>query len=478
LGVEHSERLDVTEPERATEASGVGRAADSTPGSFTPYHAPWFAGVAWGALLCVAYPLLILTPLAVLAITSPTAPRAWIVEIGVDCAVVAFTVLALQFVIAARLRWVEAPFGLDVVLQFHRTMALVAIGLLCIHPLLIAAGESWRLLASWRVHWLIWAGRLALLVLLAHVAVAIFRAALRVRYERWRRLHNVTAFALLGLAFLHSLALGDDFDSNAARIVWAILALVAWSAWFYARLARPRMLEVNCCKVVSIASEAPQVWTLTLQPSENRCLNYAPGQFQFLRLHGSSVLAEEHPFSIASSPAPDGRISLTIKACGDFTATIGRIQPGDLATVHGPFGRFSHVFQRNGDDLVFVAAGIGITPLMSMLRYMRDRAERRRVLLVYANRSVADIVFRKELESIESSGSPALKTIHILSRPPADWVGHIGRLDTASLRSLCGGFSDKSFFICCPPTMAAGLICGLRRAGVAPKRIHADYFGL
>ena len=79
--------------------------------------------------------------------------HALIVEIGVDCAVVAFTILALQFVIAARLLWIEAPFGLDVVFQFHRAMALVAMGLLCIHPLLVAAGESWVLLTSWHVHW-------------------------------------------------------------------------------------------------------------------------------------------------------------------------------------------------------------------------------------------------------------------------------------------------------------------------------------
>jgi predicted ferric reductase len=207
-------------------------------------------------------------------------------------------------------------------------------------------------------------------------------------------------------------------------------------------------------------------------------LQHAPGQFQFLRPLCSSVLAEEHPFTIASSPSPDGLISLTIKEIGDFTATVGRIKPGDLAAVHGPFGRFSHVFHSIDDDLVFVAAGIGITPLMSMLRYMRDLRDSRRVLLVYANRSAADIVFRSELESIESGGFPVLKTIHILSRPRDDGVGTSGRLDTECLRSLCDGFSGKAFFICCPPIMASGLISGLRNAGVGPERIHADYFGL
>jgi predicted ferric reductase len=443
-----------------------------------PYRSPWFASVAWGVFLCAAYPLLILTPLAVFAITSPTSQRAWIVEIGVDCAVVAYAILAMQFVISARLRWLEAPFGLDVVFRFHRTMAFVTMGLLCIHALLIASGESWGLLIRWRVRWPIWAGRLALLVLFAHVGMAFCRRVMRLRYETWRRIHNGTAFLLLGLPFWHSLALGHDFESQTARIVWAALPLIASSAWFYGRLVRPWLLRRNSYRVVSIASEAPQVWTLTLEPPRNRLVDYAPGQFQFLRPHAGSVLAEEHPFSIASSPSPGGRISLTIKECGDFTSTIGRLKPGDLAVVHGPFGRFSHVFHPDSGDLVFVAAGIGITPLMSMLRYMRDRREPRQVLLVYANRGAADIVFKSELESIESGGFPVLKTIHVLSRPPGDWVGHTGRLDSASLGSLCGGFSGKAFYICCPPIMAFELIRGLKNAGIGPERIHADYFGL
>jgi predicted ferric reductase len=357
-------------------------------------------------------------------------------------------------------------------------MALVAVGLLCSHALLIAAGESWGLLTRWRVRWPVWVGRLALLLLFAHAAVAILRRVMRLRHETWRRLHNGAALLLLGLAFWHSLALGQDLQDRAARAVWAALLMVACGAWAYGRLARPWLLERRPYTVVSAEPEAPHVWTLTLEPPPGRPLEYAPGQFQFLRPHASSVPAEEHPFSIASGPSPGGRIRLTIKGCGDFTATIGRVRPGDRVAVHGPFGRFSHVFHPGAGDLVFVAAGIGITPLMSMLRYMRDRAEPRRVLLVYANRGVDDIVFRGELESIESGGAPALKTVHILSRPPAGWVGRTGRLDVASLGSLCGGFAGKAFFICCPPAMASGLIRGLRKAGVAPGRIHADYFGL
>jgi len=476
FGVEHSDGFVAQELDLMKGDSGNATAAGDESGSFMPYEAPWFADARWGALLCAAYPVLILTPVFVAAFASPTSHRPLIAEMGVHCALVAFTMLALQFVIAARLRWIEAPFGLDVVLRFHRAMAWVAMGLLCIHPLLLAAGESWGLLTRWRAHWPIWAGRSALLLLFAHLAAALLRRAIRLRYEAWRQLHTAVAFLLLGLAFVHSWALGHDLQSTGTRIFWTLLPLTACVAWLYGRLARPWLLRRSHYRVVSIRSEAPQVWTLTLDPSRNRPLQYAPGQFLFLRPQSSFVAAEEHPFSIASSPAPGGRISLTIKQSGDFTSTMGRIKPEERVAVHGPFGRFSHVFYRDGGTLVFVAAGVGITPLMSMLRYMRDRGDARPVLLIYANRSVNDIVFRDELEQMESHGLPALKTIHILSRPPDDWAGPSGRLDTASLGSLCGGFSGKAFFICCPPRMACQLIRGLTNAGVCPERIHADYF--
>jgi predicted ferric reductase len=476
--MEHTDTAGTNERDLSNRSSDGARSAGGDSPSSAPYRAPWFAGVAWGVLLCAAYPLLILTPLAAFAALSPHSHRAPAAEMGVDCAVVAFTILALQFVLSARLRWIEAPFGLDAVLRFHGTMAFVAMGLLCLHPLLIASDEGWGLLTRWQVRWPVWAGRLTFLLLFAHAAATVFRRTLRLRYETWRSLHNTVAFLLLGLAFLHSLTLGDDFESMAARAIWAVFLLVAWGTWFYGRFARPRLLRRTPYRVVSVTREAPRVWTVTLEPPAGRPMPYAPGQFQFLRLYSGAVPDEEHPFSFASSPSPDGLISLTIKESGDFTAAIGRIKPGDLATVHGPFGRFSHVFHPSAEDLVFVGAGVGITPLMSMLRYMRDQREARRVLLVYANRGAAEIVFRSELESIQSGAFPTLQTIHVLSQPPADWDGPTGRLDTESLRSLCGGFSGKMFFICCPPVMASGLIRGLKGAGVGPERIHADYFGL
>lgn len=220
------------------------------------------------------------------------------------------------------------------------------------------------------------------------------------------------------------------------------------------------------------------MWTLTLRAREKRPFRYAPGQFLFLRLHGAGVPAEEHPFSIASSPTQSDRITLTIKESGDFTSGIGRVRPGDRAAVHGPFGRFSHTLHPGEGRLVFVAAGVGITPFMSMLRYMRDRRESRSVLLVYASRSPAEVILGDELNAIAAGGFPGLKVIHVLSNAPASWDGETGRLDAERLVRLCGGVESQAFYLCCPPSMTASLVRGLRRMGVSPGRIHMDHFAL
>jgi len=450
-------------------ARGYAAEADSPP--------PRLAGKAWGVFLVTLYPLLAAAPLVILASLNRVSDHLRTAEVGADCAVVGLTILTLQFVITARLSWVEAPFGLDVLMVFHRAMALVATALLCVHPLLVASEGRWSLLTGLSVHWEIWVGRLAFALLLLQVILGRSRRIIRLRHEQWRRLHNSIALALVTAGFVHSWAAGDDMHGG-GLFVWGAMIAVAFGFWFYSRVARPRLQLRHPFRVIGVQPEAPHVWTLTLEPHGDRAFRFAPGQFQFLRLHGAAVPSEEHPFTIASSPARSGRISLTIKECGDYTAAIGSVRPGDRATVHGPFGRFSHTLHPEERDLVFVAGGVGITPLMSMLRFMHARRESHRVLLVYASRSAPDMLFSKELEAMQAGEYPVLKVGHVLANALPSWAGETGRLDADRLVGLCGGTEGKAFYLCCPPPMTASLIRGLQGKGVSARRIHTDYFSL
>ena len=439
-----------------------------------------FSGAGWGVFLCVMYPLLAVAPLIALYVIDPDADHPLVAQLGIHCAMVGFALLSMQFVLTARLSWIEAPFGLDLVLRFHRAMAFVIVVLLCAHPVLIASSESWRLLTKLHIHWYFWAGRIALVLLIIQITAAMLRSAMKMPYERWRQTHNAIALVILTLGVAHGLAAaGHDLTSAAKLTVWMAVPTIALTTWLYTHAIRPHLLARQTFRVHSVQFEAPRVWTVTLERQAGKPFRFSPGQFQFLRLLDSNVPAEEHPFTIASSPSHTQHISLTIKDCGNFTTLIDRIQIGDRATVHGPFGRFSHDLHPDEGHLVFVAGGVGITPLMSMLRAMRDRCEPRQVTLIYASRGgLEDIIFSQELIAMEAGAYPLLKVIYVLSQPPPWWTGETGRVDALRLDQWCDGLEDKAFYLCCPPQMTKELVRGLRHCRVSPHRIHSDYFSL
>jgi predicted ferric reductase len=215
-------------------------------------------------------------------------------------------------------------------------------------------------------------------------------------------------------------------------------------------------------------------------PESEQIYDYQPGQFQFITLHRSGGLpVEEHHWTISSSPAQKEYIGSTIKESGDFTSTIGKTAAGDTATVEGPFGRFSYTYYPQDKEYVFIAGGIGITPLISMLRHMRDTGKDAKVLLIYANRAQKDIVFRSELAEMEAGSRPRLTAVHVLSRPEPGWTGRSGRLDPDGIAELTGRDSaEKAYYVCAPPALARVVVGGLRSMGVPYSRIRSEEFSL
>src|SRR5271170_1203777 len=151
---------------------------------------PWYVARWWGIVLRIAYPLAAITPLILLAALRSDTNDSRMMEVGVDIALVGFTLVSLQFVLAGRFAWIEGPFGLDRLMRFHRTMGIVAAALLVAHPLFLIPDFGLFLLTRLRVHWYLWAGRLGAIILLLHVLTALLRRALPFRYETWRRLHT------------------------------------------------------------------------------------------------------------------------------------------------------------------------------------------------------------------------------------------------------------------------------------------------
>ena len=403
-------------------------------------------------------------------------------QLANNLALVGFSIVALQFVVSARWKWVEWPFGLDMIFLFHRAMAVWAGSLLLAHPLLMAWGKGdWFLLTRPLIHWPIQLGRIALLTVLALILVSIFRASIRLDFERWRRIHNVLALGVLGLAFAHSTAIGTDFGSWPMRIVWSTFVGVGLVSYGYHRFVWPHWHRRRPYEIAEVRQESHNVWTLKLRPPEaESCCDYLPGQFHFLTLYRRQDLpVEEHPFTISSSPTQEGYRASTIKESGDFTRLMRQTRAGDRAAVRGPYGRFSYLLHPDETDLVFIAGGIGVTPLMSMLRHMRDTRSSKTVLLLFANHIRDDILFSEELDQIVAGGQPRLRVVYVLSDPGADWTGERGRIDRELiLRHVKEPLAGKGFYLCGPAEMNEAVTHALRGLGVPSRRIHSERFAL
>ena len=132
--------------------------------------------------------------------------------------------------------------------------------------------------------------------------------------------------------------------------------------------------------------------------------------------------------------------------------------------------------RRDSWNLVFIAGGIGITPFMSMLRFISDKRTERRVTLLWGNKSEKDVVFRKELDRFESS-MPSLKIVHVMSNQN-DWPGEKGYIGKEIIRRYVQNITGSRFFLCGPPVMMKKIEGALRSIGVHRTRIHYERFAL
>jgi len=208
-------------------------------------------------------------------------------------------------------------------------------------------------------------------------------------------------------------------------------------------------------------------------------IEYRPGQILHYELDALAFPDERgnhRHFSISSSPTEEGIVMFTTKMRGSgFKETLQQAPVGYELTCESPEGEF---IMRKGETRlrhVFIAAGIGITPYRSILRHSADMNEPLNTLLLYFNRSSADIVFRRELESIARQ-MPTFSFVNVLTEPEEDWKGEQGKLGEAILRKLVPDPDGLRFWVSGPPGMVSTSRELLKQIGVMDQSIRTDRF--
>ena len=388
---------------------------------------------------------------------------------------VAGALLMLQFALSARLKLLDRAFGLDRLLRCHKLVGISAGVLASLHPLLLyRSGVYFAGALEWG-RWPEFLGAGLLAVLWVVLCTSLWAAFLALSYRAWWGVHQLV-FAAVAMVAVHGLAIGGDLAGGWLRAMWLTMVTAYAGLFVWVKIIKPLLLRANRFTVAAVERLNHNVWTVELTAPPGRALHHLPGQFAFLKLHGKSLPAEEHPFTISSAPSPEGlRIGFTIKASGDFTARIGEFRAGDWATVDGPYGLFSHLTGAPTGPLVMIAGGIGITPILSMLRHVAATGDDRPVTLIWGNRREEDIVYRQELDSL-AAGRMNLRIHHVLSEQES-WPGSTGFVDAPLLgRVLAGGELAGQVFLCGPPVMMASVSRSLRSMNVPRRRIHTERF--
>jgi predicted ferric reductase len=433
---------------------------------------PPVSAVTW----VFVYLLLVAAPLLVLLSGPMPAGAGFWWDFSMALGFAGMAMLGVQFALTARFRRAAAPFGLDIIYLFHRYAALIAFSLVLLHFLILRINhvETLGAIDPRVAPWYMTVGRGALLLFALIVVTSLWRKPLRIEYERWRLWHALLATIAFLAAVAHIEGVGYYTSAPWKRALWSIYTLSWIGLIAYVRLVKPWRMQRKPWRVTALRPERGNAWTLTLAPEAHAGLRFAPGKFAWLTLRDSPFHVREHPFSFSSS-ADSGRVEFTIKALGDFTNTIKTVQPGEMAYLDGPYGVFTTDRHPRAAGFVFIAGGVGIAPLMSMLRTATERGERRPLVLIYANNRWEDVIFREELESLRDALD--LKLVHVLAEPPQDWNGERGYVNRALLeRHLPAQRQAFEYFLCGPQAMTDAAQQGLGALGVPLGCIHFELF--
>lgn len=434
-------------------------------------------GVFW----ILVYLLLVSVPLIILLVGEVPEGREFWREFSVALGFAGLAMMSLQFVLTARFKAIKAPYGADIIYHFHRQISLVGLVLILAHPLIlfIFNPEYLKLLNLVTAPWRARAGVTSVVLLLVLIAASLWRKQFKIHYTSWRIWHGILATAVIALVIVHVVLARHYLNTPLKQAVWIAYGVVWVGLLLYTRLFKPLLLLCRPYLVERVTPERGNAWSLTVKPSGHRGLRFMPGQFAWITVRSSPFADAEHPFSFSSSAEQTGSLTFTIKELGDFTRQVKTIQPGEKVYVDGPFGHFSLDRHPHARQFGFIAGGVGITPIMSMLRTLAARGDARPLTLIYANKDWESVIFREELDDLQ--GKLNLKVVHVLEKPPAGWSGEQGFINQAVLERHLPADRQRNLmevFICGPQPMMNAVEQALANLGVSFGDFHSERFNL
>jgi predicted ferric reductase len=347
--------------------------------------------------------------------------------------------------------------GIEAMVFWHRWCGFAGYLALLAHPLALAAAflpaapkEAWQTVSPLSESWPVWTGWLSLIALMVGLAATF---AQRLPYRIRRILHAAMgAGVLVGLVHLKLLGIDEPVEP----ILGVALMLLGWRAikedWGLGALP----FVVSFVKPV-----AEGVVEITLTPLADP-ISARPGQFVVAAFYSGRRYrgcGEFHPFTVTGSEARSG-LRIAVKAVGDCTRRMQKIELGVAARVQGPFGDL-HAEPATTPEL-WVAGGMGVTPFLALLRSGPLAAP---TILLYLYRTAADAAFLAELEAF----ALADERLRLYAIPTG-----LGLPDLDAILPNAAGLAGRHCYVSGPPAMIGNVTRALRARGVAARRVHSE----
>jgi ferredoxin-NADP reductase/DMSO/TMAO reductase YedYZ heme-binding membrane subunit len=392
--------------------------------------------------------------------------------------------------------------GVPQLIALRRSLGLTGFFYLCVHFGIFfvfdRAGSVSSTLHEIVIRRFLQIGTAALVLLVPLAVTSTDRMVMRLGARRWKALHRL-AYLATGLGALHYyLSVKADVRQPLAFAGTLALLLALRPIFFVLdrREARERKLLASFAparprfwsgelEVRAIVEETPDVRTFRLGAIGGGALPFShqPGQYLNLALtiDGRRV---NRSYTIASSPTRTDTCEITVKR--DPRGVASRylhdtMKEGSRLRVSAPAGRFvftGHEAESAGEarGVVLVAGGVGITPLMAMVRSLAERAWAGEIFLVFSVREEVDVVFARELASLQRRLARLHVTVTVTGANSPSWSGARGRISLELLRRCVPDLERLPLYLCGPDAMMAELTALLRGAGIPEGRIKTEAF--